>query len=97
MNIAVLNNGLCTQIAVFDDIETAETFLNLGVWPGATHVIEMSEGYGIGDTYIDGVWKKGEPPEPEPEPEPEHDPAYEFLLGFMDGCAEYFPPASSTT
>lgn len=67
MNIAVLQRGLCIDAAVFDDLETAQEFLDMGVWPDADEVEELPDGYGIGDTY-DGEWHKQKLPEP-PEPE----------------------------
>lgn len=70
MTIAIISNHAVIDAAVFNDIETAQSFLASGVWPEADTVIELPEGYGIGDTY-DGEWHNQTfKPEPEPEVEP---------------------------
>ena len=69
MTIATISNHAVIDAAVFNDIETAQSFLASGVWPEADAVLELPEGYGIGDTY-DGEWHhQTVTPEPEPEPE----------------------------
>lgn len=60
MTIAVIKDALCTDVCEFADMDTANAFLQAGAWQGATAVIEPPEGYGIGDTYSDGVWQKRE-------------------------------------
>ena len=84
MNIAVLKEGLVINSVVFDDVEKAEEFLNLGIWPEADAVMELPEGFGIGDSYINDEWINQEQPEPEPgEFEPSTD-YFGFLDGFID-------------
>ena len=72
MNIAIISSGKVTDACVFDDFSTAQDFLSMGVWPGAEMVLELPDGYGIGDSYdaATGEWTKA----PEPEPEPPIDP-----------------------
>ena len=60
MTIAVIKDTVCIDICEFTDLDTANAFLKAGAWAGATAVIEPPEGYGIGDTYSDGVWQKCE-------------------------------------
>lgn len=62
MTIAVIKDTVCTDICEFADLDTAKAFLNAGAWQGATAVVELSEGFGIGDTYTDGTWTKQEEP-----------------------------------
>ena len=71
MNIAVFKNNIVINTVVFDEITTAQEFLEMGAWAdiGADMVIELPAGYEIGDRYIDNQWKKTPMPEP-PESEP---------------------------
>jgi hypothetical protein len=71
MNIGIIKDTLCIDAAVFETIETAQRFLADGVWTDADDVRELPEGYGIGDSFIDGAWVKAPEPEPGPEPSPE--------------------------
>ena len=62
VSAGIMKNGLCINAACFYDLETAERFLEKGVWPGADSVAVLPEGYGIGD-YCDGTtgtWTKRE-------------------------------------
>lgn len=70
MNIAIIKDGTCVNIAVFDNLDTAQQFLTAGVYQ-ADSIIELPDGYGIGDSYDGSTWTKApEPVEPEPvEPE----------------------------
>lgn len=71
MTIAVIKDGKCIHMCVFDDMVIARNFLSAGVWPGASDVLEAADGYGIGDSYADGVWTKAPSEKPEPtEPTP---------------------------
>ena len=63
VEIGILKAGICINVAKFADLETAKDFLASSVWPGADAVAELSEGYGIGDTYDGHVWIKKEQPE----------------------------------
>ena len=74
MIIAVIKNGTVIDVSIFDTLQLAQSFSASGVWPGAETVLELPDGYGIGDSYDaqTGEWTKApapEPPEPEPEPE----------------------------
>lgn len=69
MNIAIIKDGTCINIALFDTLETAQSFLTAGVYD-ADAVVELPDGYGIGDSYDGSAWTKAPEPEPEPEPEP---------------------------
>ena len=50
MNIAIIKDGKCVNIALFDSLATAQSFLTAGVWPDADAVVELPDGYGIGDS-----------------------------------------------
>lgn len=98
MTIAILSNHTVINIAVFHDIETAQSFLASGVWPEADAVIELPEGYGIGDTY-DGEWHhQTVTPEPEPAPDPEPSALeriaaaveYQTLVKLPNSSTDYF-------
>ena len=69
MTIAILSNQTVINAAVFNDLETAQSFLESGVWPEADTVLELPDGYGIGDIY-DGEWHD-QTFKPDPLPEPE--------------------------
>lgn len=56
MTIAVIKDGVCSDICEFYDLQTAQEFLNAGAWEGASNVVEKPAGYGIGDSYADGNW-----------------------------------------
>jgi hypothetical protein len=58
MNIAILADSLCVDVAVFDDENTAEDFLNGDVWPDATSICQLPDGFGIGDNCVGGIWEK---------------------------------------
>lgn len=66
MNIAVIKDGVCVNVCVFQDLKTAQSFLKANVWPGASEVLEAPDGYGIGDSYADGAWTKAPSERPEP-------------------------------
>ena len=70
MNIAIIKDRTCINIALFDSLATAQSFLTAGVYDADT-VVELPDGYGIGDSYDGSAWTKAPAPEPEPEPEPE--------------------------
>ena len=58
MNIAILADSLCVDVAVFDDETTAEDFLKEGVWSNATGICQLPDGFGIGDNCVGGTWEK---------------------------------------
>ena len=62
ITVAVLKKGEVIDKALFRDLETAEAFLRDGVWPEADAVMELPDGFCIGDSYINGEWIKA--PEP---------------------------------
>lgn len=72
MNIAIINSSVCVDINVFDDMNTAQAFFEAGVWPDAEAIVELPDGYGIGDSYDaqTGEWTKAPAPEEPEEPEP---------------------------
>ena len=93
MVVAILSNHTVINAAIFDNIETAQSFLASGVWPEADAVLELPEGYGIGDTY-DGEWHN-QTFKPEPEPEPET-PAIERIAAAVEYQTITKLPDSST-
>ena len=93
MTIAIISNHAVINAAIFDNIETAQSFLASGVWPEADAVLELPEGYGIGDTY-DGEWHN-QTFKPEPEPEPET-PAIERIAAAVEYQTIAKLPDSST-
>ena len=58
---AVVENGICVNVAVFADDADLVDF-------GA---VEIPDGYGIGDLFDGSSWTKAPEPEPAPEPAPE--------------------------
>lgn len=93
MTIAIISNQVVVNVAVFNDLETAQSFLESGVWPEADAVLELPEGYGIGDTY-DGEWHN-QTFKPEPEPEPET-PAIDRIAAAVEYQTIAKLPNSST-
>ena len=96
MTIAIISNHAVINAAIFDNIETAQSFLASGVWPEADAVLELPEGYGIGDTY-DGEWHHQiVATEPVPDPEPsalERIAAaveYQTIAKLPDSSTDYF-------
>jgi len=71
IEVGILQNGLCVDVAVFEDLKTAKSFLKEGVWPEADAVVKLKAGYGIGDRYDDKTWSKTEP---EPSEQSEESP-----------------------
>lgn len=69
MKIAVIENHYIRDVAVFRDLETAQAFLNRGMFPGAAEVVGCPYGYGIGDLYENGVFTKADGTTPALEPE----------------------------
>ena len=87
MDIAILASGKVTDACVFDDLATAQSFLAAGAWAGAEMVLELPEGYGIGDSYdaASGKWTKAPAPEPEPPVDPpEPEPALEERVAALE-------------
>ena len=52
MNFAKIEENICVNIMVFDTIADANNF--------DSTLIEIEEGFGIGDLYIDNQWQKRE-------------------------------------
>lgn len=65
MNIAIIEKNICIDVGVFDDLKTAREFLSFNIWPEADSVAILAEGFGIGDSYVDGEWIKAETEAPE--------------------------------
>ena len=86
MNIAIISGGKVTDACLFDDLATAQSFLTAGVWPGAEMVLELPDGYGIGDSYDAalGTWTKAPEPEPEPPMPPEPTTALEERVAALE-------------
>ncbi|MDR1101687.1 MAG: hypothetical protein LBL34_04975 [Clostridiales bacterium] len=70
MNIAVIKDNICVNTLAFDDLATAQSFLENGAIDGDS-VLELPEGYGIGDMYTEGEWAKAPVDEPQETPEQE--------------------------
>lgn len=58
-NYAEIKNGVCVNVAIFEDEETAIDF---------GYPVLLPDGYGIGDLYDGIAWSHSPTPEPEPEP-----------------------------
>ena len=50
MVFAEIKNQICTNILQFDTEERAKSF--------GDNIVKLEEGFGIGDTYVNGVWSK---------------------------------------
>lgn len=88
MNVAIIKDGTCINIALFDSLETAQSFLTAGVYDADT-VIELPDGYGIGDMYDGTTWTKAPEPEPEePEPGPESGATLEERVTAIEDAIE---------
>ena len=60
VTLAVLREGEVIDVAEFQDVNTAEQFLQNGVWPQADAVVVLPEGFGLRDVYDKGEWVKRE-------------------------------------
>ena len=72
MNVAIIKGGTVVNAAVFDSFDDAQAFFYAGVWPDAEAIVELPDGYGIGDSYDaqTGEWTQAPVPEEPEEPEP---------------------------
>ena len=59
VRVGILKDEACIDAAEFERLEDAEAFLAGGVWPLANAVVELEEGFGIGDLFLDGTWAFG--------------------------------------
>jgi len=92
MNYALIKDNICINIAVFEEDAPMdsyrETFRHNGI---CDDIVEVSEGFWIGDTCENGVWSKPEST-PVEEAEPDNIPtpeeriaALEMAMSFMLG------------
>lgn len=72
MDVGIIKGGTVVNAVLFDGFDDAEAFFEAGVWPDAECVVELPEGYGIGDSYDaqTGEWTKAPAPEEPEDPEP---------------------------
>ena len=56
IHVGIIKDGICQDVAIFRDIETASAFLESGTWPRADSVVILPEGYGIGDSFNGEDW-----------------------------------------
>lgn len=85
MNIAIISNHVVSDVALFDDLDTARGFLDQRVWPEADTVVELPEGFGVGDTFDGAEWTKALQPEPDAG---QNDPKGEPLEAFISRVVE---------
>ena len=57
--LAVIEDGVCTNVVVFPTLMMTQEFLVSGMLQGDA-VVELDEGFGIGDQYKNGTWVKQE-------------------------------------
>lgn len=57
MDIALIRDGVCSNVAVFDTVEHAKEFFR----DSYDFIIECPEYRGIGHRYIDGCWYNPQP------------------------------------
>jgi hypothetical protein len=74
MRYAIIKNTICANI-IKAEPEFAQKI-------GA---VEIPDGYGIGDRYIDGVWEKGEVPKSDPTAEERLSALESAMLVMMEG------------
>ena len=63
IQVAVMKNGVCKDVVMFENLKTAKTFLKEGFLSDADDVVALAEGYGIGDILDGKAWRKKEAPE----------------------------------
>ena len=87
MDFAFIKDDMCINIAVFDSQENANTFRDVMITDKiCDDIVMLDNGFGIGDSYENGVWTKQEIPEPVYEPTPEDRiEALEAAMNFMLG------------
>lgn len=87
MEIGFIRNNICFNVAVFDDIRIMQEFEKQLKKDGIVdNLVEIPEGFGIGDKYEDGVWSKQETPIIAQDPSTEERlAALEAAMSFMLG------------
>jgi len=62
MIVAIMKENECINAALFEDdnLKLAKSLLKQKVWREADAVLELPDGFGIGDKYINGEWIKTE-------------------------------------
>jgi len=58
IQVGILRDSACIDVAIFSDLSVAEAFLQRGVWYDADGVVRLADGFGTGDTFDNGVWGK---------------------------------------
>lgn len=78
-NYAKIMDGVCVNIAVFEDETTAVDF---------GYPVLLPDGYGIGCLYDGESWSHAPAPEPPPEPESKPDVWDELAAAIREGVNE---------
>lgn len=85
MNYAFIKNNICYNIVVFDDSEVAEAFEAYLKEDGLVdEIVILANGFGIGDSYLNGIWIKKQPIAEPPTAE-ERIAALESAISFLLG------------
>ena len=79
MNIAIIKDSTCINMALCNTLETAQSFLTAGMFE-ADSVVELPDGYGIGDSYNGETWTKTPETEPDESESEESEPSTEATL-----------------
>jgi len=58
MNIATIKDDVCIGVYVFESLETARETAYTGLLGDMDDLLELPDGYGIGDSYLNGGWSK---------------------------------------
>lgn len=58
MTFGLIKNNVCINIAVFPNKNTAEEVV--GLLDNVDFAVELPDGFGINDIYIDGIWTKNQ-------------------------------------
>ena len=74
MIYGIIKDGICEN-----------TIVSSAGFADTIGAVEVPEGYGIGDRYIDGVWEKGEAPKSEPTTEDRISALESAMLAVLEG------------
>lgn len=69
MMIATLKDDVVINVYDYESMQEAQDLFEKGAFPPADGIVELKDGFWIGDSYKDGVWSKDHATEELPDPD----------------------------